>query len=120
MEILIKQFIETFIPDLSGRLYPVFSEDVNNLSIKYVITPVSGGHVRQSQMELVIISPDYDECMEIREMIVDLMDMEPDRQPERFGNLMFHSELSGGGLLFNDVYQMYEDTLYFIIDWRLL
>lgn len=120
MEELIKQFIEDCIPELAEKLYPVFTENTKNLSIKYVVTPLSGGHVKQSQLQLVAIGPDYDECMAARERLCRILDMEPDQAPKRTENLIFHSELSGGGLLFNDAYQMYEDTLYFIIDWRML
>ena len=34
------------------------------------------------------------------------------------GNIRFHSSIAGGGTIFNDGCQMFEDTLYFIVDWR--
>lgn len=118
MKTEIKQYIESNIPDLAGKVYPVFTTDINTLSVKYTITPVTGGHLPQSQIELVIIGPDYDECQKIEARLCSLLDMEPDKPPVWAADILFHSELAGGGILFNDACQMFEDTLYFIIDWR--
>ena len=118
MKTEIKQYIEENIPDLAGKLHPVFTTDIDSLSVKYTITPASGGHLKQSQLELVIISNDYDDCQKMEERLCSLLDIEPDKPPVRIGNIRFHSEVSGGGVLFNDACQMYEDTLYFMIDWR--
>ena len=32
------------------------------------------------------------------------------------GTSVFHSSIAGGGTIFNDGCQMFEDTLYFIVD----
>ena len=53
------------------------------------------------------------------EKIKDLLDMEEDQPFEVYGDVRFHSSLAGGGTIFNDGCQMFEDTLYFIIDWRI-
>lgn len=116
----IKKFIEGRIPELKGRLFPVFTTELNKVSVVYTITPVSGGHLKQSQMELKIIHPDYDTCAEFEERINALLDMENDQPFVTAGTIRFHSELAGGGILFNEGCQMFEDTLYFIIDWRYL
>ena len=57
----IKNYIEEKIPELSGMLYPVFTTDTKHLTVTYLFTPISGGHVRQYQLELKIIWSDYDE-----------------------------------------------------------
>ena len=41
MEISIKNYIEEKIPELSGRLYPVFTTDLDNVSVTYTFTPIS-------------------------------------------------------------------------------
>lgn len=118
MEIDIKNYIEASIPELRNRLYPVFTTDISKLSVVYRFTPFTGGHIKQSQLELKIIDKDYDACKKAEEKLDALLDMEPDDPFCKAGNVRFHSELSGGGILFNDGCQMYEDTLYFTIDWR--
>lgn len=118
MEVSIKNYIEESIPELSGKLHPVFTTELDDISVTYVFTPLSGGHVKQSQVELKIIHADYDVCKEYEEKIKDLLDMEEDQPFVVYGNVRFYSSLAGGGVLFNDGCQMFEDTLYFIIDWR--
>lgn len=118
MEVSIKNYIEKSIPELSGKLHPVFTTELDDISVTYVFTPLSGGHVKQSQVELKIIHADYDVCKEYEEKIKDLLDMEEDQPFVVYGNVRFYSSLAGGGVLFNDGCQMFEDTLYFIIDWR--
>ena len=51
MEISIKNYIEEKIPGISGRLYPVFTTDLDNISVTYTFTPISGGHVKQSHLD---------------------------------------------------------------------
>ena len=118
MEIAIKNYIEQNIPELKDRLFPVLTTDITSLSIVYSFTPFSGGHVSQSQLELKVIGGDYDRCKEIEGKLTRLLDMEEDTPFVVFGGIRFHSSIAGGGVLFNDGCQMYEDTLYFMIDWR--
>lgn len=118
MELDIKNYIESSIPDLKDRLYPVFTAELKELSVVYGFTTISGGHLKQSQLEVKIIYNDYDSCKEIEEKIKELLDMEDDEPFVRAGQTRFHSQVAGGGCLFNDGVQMFEDTLYFILDWR--
>lgn len=118
MEIAIKKYIEQNIPELRDRLYPVFTTDISKLSIAYSFTPLSGGHLCQSQLELKVIDVDYDICKETERKLAELLDMEEDERFIVCGGIKFHSSLAGGGILFNDGCQRFEDTLYFIIDWR--
>ena len=118
MENDIKNYIEDHIPELKGRLYPVFTTDLKNISVVYFFIPLSGGHVKQSQVELKVIHADYDTCKEYEERIEAVLDMEEDAPFVVSGATRFHSSISGGGCLFNDDCQMFEDTLYFIVNWR--
>lgn len=118
MEISIKNYIEEKIQELSERLYPVFTTDLDNISVVYTFTPISGGHIKQSQLELKVIHADYDICKEYEDKLTDLLDMEEDQPFVVYGDVRFHSSLAGGGTVYNDGCQMFEDTLYFIIDWR--
>ena len=112
------RFIETHIPELAGCLYPVFTTDIDRLTVVYTITPVSGGHLRQSQLEIKVIGSDIDECERIAGILDDLLDMEEDQPFVTAGTIRFHSGVSGGGCLFNSDCQRYEDTRYYILDWR--
>lgn len=118
MEISIKNYIETEIPKLLGKLYPVFTTVLDDVSVVYTFTPISGGHVKQSQLELKIMHRDYDTCKDAEVKLKDLLDMEEDDPYITTGNIRFHSSIAGGGTIFNDGCQMFEDTLYFIVDWR--
>jgi len=118
MYIDIKNYIESKIPELNGRLYPVYTTDTEGLSIVYKVSPSSGGHMKQSQLQLIIIGPDYDICKQIESSIIDLLDMEEDNPFVLAGNTCFWSSVAGGGEIFNDGCQMHEITRYFIVDWR--
>ena len=104
----IKKYIEEKIPKLTERLYPVFTTDIEHLTVTYRFTATAGGHVKQYQLELKVIGSDYDECVAMEKQLVDLLDMQEDDGFTRYEGINFHSELSGGGMLFNDGCQMFE------------
>lgn len=116
-EIDIKNYIENNIEKLNGKMYPVFTTDLD-LSVAYKFSPISGGHLKECQLELIIAGKDYDECKTVEEDLRKLLDMEEDEKFRKHGNTRFHSSISGGGVLFNDGCQMFEDTVYFILKWR--
>lgn len=118
MEIDIKNYIENKVPELLDRFFPVFTTDINSPSIVYEFRPLTGGHLKQSQIQLKIIWSDYDECKELEKKINEFMDCEEDAPFIIFGNTRFRSVLAGGGVLFNAAIQMYEDTLIYILKWR--
>lgn len=118
MEIALKNYIEQNIPELKHRLYPVFTTDIRRLSVAYSFTHLSGGHLCQSQLELKIIDSDYDRCKAVEGKLRELLDMEEDEPFIVTGGIRFHSGIAGGGVLFNDGCQRWEDTIYFVIDWR--
>lgn len=122
MEIDIKDYLSTNkdLINLIGadRLFPIFATDTEKPSIVYSFTPISGGHVKQSQLQLKIIGNDYDEVKDIERVINTIMDNEEDKSFIAYRNTYFKSYLSGGGLSFREDLNMYEDTLIFIITWR--
>ncbi len=115
----IKNYIEEFIPELKGRLFPVLTTDISEISVLYSITDVSAGHMNQSQLTLTVVEKGYDACVEIHERLKEILAMEEDEPFRIYGDTKFHSELSaGGGALFNDGPQMWEVSKYYILNWR--
>ena len=118
MEIDIIEYLETKLPHLKGRFYPLFTTDISKSTVVFTFKPLTGGHIKQSQLDLKIIGSDYDEIKEIENQINELLDLEEDKPSITYSFTYFRSSLSGGGILFRDDLQMYENTLYFIIKWR--
>lgn len=115
----IKNYIEETIPGLKGRLFPVLTTDISEISVLYSITDVSAGHMNQSQLTLTVVWKDYDACVAIHEELKEILAMEEDEPFCLYGDTKFHSELSaGGGALFNDGPQMWEVSKYYILNWR--
>lgn len=86
--------------------------------LTYTVTPIDGGVVKQSQVEVKIIDDDYDNALVIKENILKKLDME-DKEPSLVnGNVVLRSGLAGGGSIFNDSIQMWEVSCIFIINWR--
>ena len=86
--------------------------------LTYTVTPIDGGVVKQSQVEVKIIDGDYDNALVIRENILEKLDME-DKEPSLVNsNVILRSGLAGGGSIFNDSIQMWEVSCIFIINWR--
>lgn len=118
MEIDLKNYIEGKIQELEERLFPIFTTDIKKPSVVYFTKPISGGYVKQSQLELRIVWNDYDKCKMIEKSIVDIMDFKEDDPFVIYGNTRFRSELAGGGCIYNSTIQMFEVTNYYIITWR--
>ena len=87
-------------------------------AIAYKHTPISGGHIKQSQIEVRIIGNDYDELLTIKQKVLDILDQEEDTPFCCIDDIYYHSELAGGGDLFNDQIQMWECVSLFIFTWR--
>lgn len=121
MEQDIRRFIEDRIPELQGKIYPVFTTDLHGLSITYAFADISRDHVNESQLELRIIHRDYDMCQEVAEKLAQVLGMESDDPFVVYGSTRFKTTMmSGGGALYNEGPQMWEVTKYFLIDWRRL
>lgn len=86
--------------------------------LTYTVTPIDGGVVKQSQVEVKIIDDDYDNALEIREKILKKLDMENNVPSLVNHNIVLRSGLAGGGSIFNDSIQMWEVSCIFVINWR--
>lgn len=118
MEIDVKKYIESKIPELNGHIFPVFTTDLGAPSLVYDFKSLTRGHVNQSQLQLKIIWGDYDKCKDLEEKLNGCLAFEEDEPFAIYGNTRFYSVLSGGGVLFNPAIQMYENTLIYILKWR--
>lgn len=120
MEIDIKEYLNNdveltrFLGD-KDRIFPLFTTDISKPSIVYNFTPIGGGYIEESQLELKIIWNDYDEILNIRNRLKNILDIKEDKPSIAYANTYFRSKLSGGGLLFLDEIQMYECTMYFLV-----
>lgn len=118
MEIAIKRLLEEIISPLigEGKVYPIFGLQVP--CVTYTIKPITGGVIKESQLEVKIIDKDIDEILKIREKIELALDMEANKPSLLIDNVVLRSQLSGGGIIFNDSIQVWEDSLIFIVNWR--
>ncbi|MHC1723980.1 MAG: hypothetical protein AB9836_12345 [Aminipila sp.] len=119
LEVVIKQVIESITKPIIGdkKVFPVMGTCKPPL-VTYTITPVAGGTVKESQIEVKAIAGDIDKAIEIREAISSKLDMTADLPSIEEGNIVFRSGLAGGGMLFNDSIQTWELNSIFIITWR--
>lgn len=114
LEIAIKNILE----EITGlEVTPVFGIGKPPF-ITYTVTPIDGGVIKQSQVEVKIIDCDFDNALEIREKILKKLDMENKEPSLTNSNIVLRSGLAGGGSLFNDSIQMWEVSCIFIINWR--
>ena len=114
----IKKYIEKNIPELKGRVTPLFVMDLSAPSVAYAVTDVLGGHLRQSQLEIKIIGTDYEKCDSLSTQMADILDFKIDEPFVIEGTTRFWCTLSGGGILFQDEIQAFEFTQYYTIKWR--
>lgn len=114
LEIAIKNILEE-ITEL--KVTPVFGVGKAPY-IVYTVTPIDGGIVKQSQVEVKIIDMDFDNGLLVREKILKKLDMENKEPSLVNSNVVLRSGLAGGGTLFNDSIQMWEISCIFIANWR--
>lgn len=115
LEIAIKNILNEVVAAI--EVTPIFGVGEGPF-VTYTITPINGGVVKQSQAEIKIIDPDFDNALGIRENILKKLDME-DKEPSLVNhNIVLRSGLAGGGSIFNDSIQMWELSCIFIINWR--
>lgn len=84
----------------------------------YKITHVSGGIVKQSQLEIRLMGKDFDELLTKRDLIISKLDMTEQKPSLLLDGFVLRSELAGGGYLFNNEIQMWEMIPIFILKWR--
>ncbi|XZM78703.1 hypothetical protein ACSXAB_13915 [Clostridium perfringens] len=110
------------LTELIGKdsIYPGFTTDITKPSISYRMKILSEGPIKENQVTLNIICNDYDLCLEIEKQIVNLMHFDINKPNKVIENISFRGVLAGGGPLFDDSIQMWEDNIIFIIKWRYL
>ena len=110
--------IKNILKEITGlKITPVFGTGKPPF-ITYTVRPQNGGAVKTSQVEVKIIDSDFDNILDIRKNILKKLDMEEKEPSLVNGNVTLRSTLSGGGSLFNDSIQMWEESCIFIITWR--
>lgn len=115
LNISIKEFIENNLPEFKDHVFPLFTTDIENMSIVYILSPITGGIVRQSNLELKIIYKDLDETEKVKEDLINIFDTTDQENTISINNDYFTGSLSGGGTIFRDDLQLYENTIIFIL-----
>lgn len=110
--------IKNILKEITGlKVTPVFGTGKPPY-ITYSITPINGGIIKESQVEVKIIDGDFDNVLDLREKILKKLDME-DKEPSLVdNNIVLRCGCAGGGSLYNDSIQMWEVSCIFITKWR--
>lgn len=101
------------------RIYPLSSDNFGPC-ICYSVRPQSGGHVKQSTLELRIVTEDYDLGLDIEKRCNELLDLEEKNSvgwlDSAAGVNILSSNLSGGGEL--EMAPVYQRFPSYTIKWR--
>ena len=101
------------------RLFPLFTTDTEKPSLVYTYPPVVNDYVSQSQFEIKIIWNDYDETKAIEECLLKIFsNKESDDKFKIYKNIDFKASVSGGGMLFREDIQFFEDSIIFVIKFK--
>ena len=111
----VKQLIERQYPELTDKIYPSFSTTVEDISIIYFISTAAGGYVGQDTLEIRCIHPDYDTAESYKKKMVDIFSTEKENKAVVLPDIAFTGAVSGGGAMFNDAYQTWELTTFFVL-----
>lgn len=111
----INQCITDNYPELIDKIYPIFTTVVNDLSVVYSITTVSGGYVGQDILQLRIFDSDYDVATEWKRKLINLFSTEKENKAIVLPTVSFTGALSGGGDNFRDDLQIWEVTAIFVL-----
>ncbi|MEO5294305.1 hypothetical protein [Enterococcus cecorum] len=111
----INQHIADNYPELIDKIYPIFTTVVDDLSVVYSITTVSGGYVAQDILQLRIFDSDYDVATEWKRKLINLFSTEKENKAVVLPTISFTGALSGGGELFRDDLQLWEITAIFVL-----
>lgn len=111
----INQCITDNYPELIDKIYPIFTTVVNDLSVVYSITTVSGGYVGQDILQLRIFDSDYDVATEWKRKLINLFSTEKENKAIVLPTVSFTGALSGGGDNFRDDLQLWEITAIFVL-----
>lgn len=111
----INQHIADNYPELIDKIYPIFTTVVDDLSVVYSITTVSGGYVAQDILQLRIFDSDYDVATEWKRKLINLFSTEKENKAVVLPTISFTGSLSGGGEMFRDDLQIWEITAIFVL-----
>lgn len=111
----INQCITDNYPELIDKIYPIFTTVVNDLSVVYSITTVSGGYVGQDILQIRIFDSDYDVATEWKRKLINLFSTEKENKAIVLPTVSFTGALSGGGDNFRDDLQLWEITAIFVL-----
>lgn len=116
----IKEILEEVVTPFIGpdKVFPIFGTEFP--CITYTITPVSGGVVKEDQVEVKIIHENYDTAEEIKKAICDKLNVALNKPSLVSNGIALRGSLAGGGSLYSDGPQMWELSQFFIIKWRCL
>lgn len=111
----INQCITDNYPELMGKVYPLFTTVIDDLSVVYSITTVSDGYVAQDILQLRIFDSDYDVATEWKRKLINLFSTEKENKAVVLPTISFTGALSGGGENFRDDLQIWEITAIFVL-----
>lgn len=111
----INQCITDNYPELMGKVYPLFTTVVDDLSVVYKVTTASGGYVAQDILQLRIFDSDYDVATEWKRKLINLFSTEKENKAVVLPTISFTGALSGGGDNFRDDLQIWEITAIFVL-----
>ena len=113
---MLEYAIHDILKEATGiEVRPLYSQGLEPPFIAYNITPITGGTVKQSQLNIYIVNNDFEEILNLREKINSVLDL-TDKHPSIYSNgIYFRSSLSGGGTLHNDETEFIEDNLIYTI-----
>ena len=111
----INQCITDNYPELMGKVYPLFTTVVDDLSVVYKVTTASGGYVAQDILQLRIFDSDYDVATEWKRKLINLFSTEKENKAVVLPTISFTGALSGGGEDFRDDLQLWEITAIFVL-----
>lgn len=120
--VVLENVINHLLADVSNvnrsKILPSFITNAHS-GIAYNITPLTGGVVKQSQLEVRVIDPDIDEALSLSSKIEEQLDMTPDKPSISLDGVVLRSQQAGGGSpMFQDIPQAWEISRYYIITWR--
>lgn len=120
--VVLENVINHLLADVSNvnrsKILPSFITNARS-GIAYNTTPLTGGVVKQSQLEVRVIDPDIDEALSLSSKIEEQLDMTPDKPSISLDGVVLRSQQAGGGSpMFQDVPQAWEISRYYIITWR--
>lgn len=111
----VKQWIEQNYPELTDKVYPSFTTNTDEISVIYFISTSAGGYVGQDTLEIRCIHKDYDTAESYKKKIIDIFSTEKENKAVVLPDISFTGGVSGGGAMFNDAYQTWEATAFFIL-----